>query len=390
MKRGRFLSQLSAGHFLIDSYSSMLPAFLPFLHRELGLTLGEAGLAAGVLTVSAALMQPVYGFLADRWQSGLFVALAPATAAVFISVLGLVETVPQLLLAVFLGGVGIASFHPQAAALVTANAGVRKGFSLSIFFGSGMLGYAIGPVSITLVIGFVGLGNSYWAALPGVAMTCYLLAVGKVGQRARQEPAPRADLWSLIAGRWRPLFRLYVLVVIRSVVQMVFVAFLPLYFTSLGHTNLEASSLLTVFLLAGGTASLFGGSLADRIGGGRVILISMAGLGPCLLGFLYSGGLTSIVLCAAAGGFLLLTTPVNIAMAQKLVPGGSGTVSALMMGFAWGVGGLLVPVVGVVSETWGLGPVLAVVALVTVPGIFLSLPLAGAQDRPETLEPERA
>ena len=381
MKRGRLLIQLSASHFLIDSYSSMLPAFLPFLHKSLGLSLAEAGLAGGVLTVSAALMQPLYGYLADRLRSGLFVVLAPAVAGLFISSLGLVSGFPLLLGAVFVGGIGIASFHPQAAALAAANAGSRMGRSLSVFFGSGMLGYAFGPIFITVVIGTVGLEHSYWAALPGVVMSCYLLAVGGVGRQARLATAPVSDLWPLIVTRWRPLSRLYFLVVIRSIIQMVFVAFLPLYFTALGHSEFQASALLSIFLLAGGIASLLGGPLADRIGGGRVILISMAGMAPCLMGFLLTSGPISIVLCAAGGAFLLLTTPVNVAMAQKLVPGGSGTVSALMMGFAWGMGGLMVPLVGVASETWGLGPVLTVVALVTLPGVALSLPLAASEVR---------
>ena len=42
------------------------------------------------------------------------------------------------------------------------------------------------------------------------------------------------------------------------------------------------------------------------------------------------------------GGLLLfLTLPVNVAMAQELVPSQAGTASALMMGFAWATAGRL-------------------------------------------------
>ena len=38
-----------------------------------------------------------------------------------------------------------------------------------------MMGYAMGPVYITIIIAVAGLERSYWAALPGVLMTVYLL-----------------------------------------------------------------------------------------------------------------------------------------------------------------------------------------------------------------------
>ena len=52
---------------------------------------------------------------------------------------------------------------------------------------------------------------------------------------------------------------------------------------------------------------------------------------------------------------LLFTIPVNVVMAQELVPGQTGTVSALMMGFAWGTAGLLfVPAVGQIGDVFSL------------------------------------
>lgn len=206
-------------------------------------------------------------------------------------------------------------------------------------------------------------------------MSACLLVSGGIGSHAARQPRRRATVWPQIVELWRPLVRLYSLVVIRSIVQMVYVAFLPLYFTGLGHGEFEASLLLSLFLFAGGSASLVGGPLADRFGGGHVIFASMLGLGPSLVGFLTTGGFLSIALCVAGGAFLLLTTPVNVAMAQRLVPEGAGTVSALMMGFAWGVGGLMVPVAGLAAETWGLGAVLTVVAVVSMAGVPLARPL---------------
>lgn len=376
MKVHRSVLALSAGHFFIDKYSSMLGAFLPFLHRELGLTLAQAGLLGGALMVSSSLMQPLYGYLADRFQHKIFAALAPGITGVFISCLGLAPDFATLMIFLILGGVGIAAFHPQGAAITSETSHHNLGYQMSFFISGGMLGYALGPIYITSVITLVGLKNSYWAAIPGVLMSLYLLLYGpaprKVERHTRRENFSR----QLREGR-KPLLILYFLVVIRSAIQMVFVAFLPLYFTLRGFSEVQGSQYLTFFLLAGGSAGFLGGILADRFGGKRVIAISMLGTLPFLLGFLWTSGFWSVLLCVAGGAFLLFTTPVNIVMAQRLVPHGSSTVSALMMGFAWGMGGLFVPLTGAFSDHFGLEYTLSALVLLCIPGFFLALAIPG-------------
>src|SRR5262245_38184419 len=71
----------------------------------------------------------------------------------------------------------------------------------------------------------------------------------------------------------------------------------------------------------------------------------------------------SNVLLMAGGTVLNLPIPISVVMAQRLVPGGASTVSALMMGFAWGAGALMTPLVGVLSERFGFAPALMVVSL---------------------------
>ena len=164
----------------------------------------------------------------------------------------------------------------------------------------------------------------------------------------------------------------YCLVVIRSINQMVFVSFLPLYFTLRGHSEVEGGRLLTLFLLTGGIAGLWGGILADRFSGRIVIVASMAGYAPMSLGFLLTEGWVSVLCCAMAGGFLLLSNPINVVMAQQLVPEASSTISSLMMGFAWGVGGFLIPLIGFFSDLMGLHTVLVGLVLITSPGFLIA------------------
>ena len=364
---------LSAAHFFIDAYSSMLGAFLPFLHQELNLSLTQAGVLGSALIFSSALMQPLYGYLADQMGSRLFVALGPAIAGVFICSMGMAPDFYTLVLLVVLGGVGIAAFHPQGAA-VTAQVSSHGHYQMSVFITGGMMGYAMGPLYITTIITLAGLERSYWAALPGVLMTIYLLLFGPSPQKARAS-SEQTPLSACLREKRRPLTLLYFLVVVRSIIQIVFVAFLPLYLAMRGYGEAQAGQLLTLFLLMGGVSGFLGGLLADRFGGKTIIVISMLGYSPLLLGFLSTSGPFSIFLCVLGGGFLLLTNPVNVVMGQRLVPQHASTISALMMGFGWGVSGLFLPLVGVLSETYSLQTSLTWLVLAMSPGFLLALGL---------------
>ena len=379
MQIHKSILRLSAGHFLIDAYAGMLGAFLPFLHDKLNLSLSQAGILGGALVFSSSLMQPLYGYLADRLRHKVFAALGPAVAGIFICSLGLAPSFNSLLLLVMLGGVGIASFHPQGAA-VTAQVGTRRrGYHMAVFITGGMVGYSVGPVYITSVITLAGLENSYWAALPGVLMSAYLLVYGPSLQKVGEHVGP-IRLRERLKEKRRPLLIHYSLVVIRSINHLVFVAFLPLYLTMRGHSKMEAALSLTLFLLAGAITGLWGGILADRFGGKLVIAISMIGYAPLALAFLLTTGPLSIVLCTLAGAFLLFANPVNVVMAQRLIPESASTVSALMMGFAWGVGGFIIPLIGILSDIFGLQTILLWLILLCSPGV---LPAFLLPSRPE-------
>ena len=105
-------------------------------------------------------------------------------------------------------------------------------------------------------------------------------------------------------------------------------------------------------------------------------MISMIGWLAFRAMFFLASGALSILGLALTGLVLLFTIPVNVVMAQELVPSQSGTGSALMMGFAWGMAGLIfIPLTGWLGDHITLGRALAAVALFPVAGFLLSLKL---------------
>jgi MFS family permease len=95
---------------------------------------------------------------------------------------------------------------------------------------------------------------------------------------------------------------------------------------------------------------------------------------PFLCLFLLTRGAVSLVGLFVGGLILLFTIPVNVTMAQELVPGQAGTVAALMMGFAWGAAGLtVIPLFGWSADHIGLHRSLWGVVLLPLVGFVLAV-----------------
>ena len=366
------LTLLCLGHFFIDLYSSALGAFQPLLVEKHHLRLAEAGLLGGALVFSASLAQPLYGYLSDRYRSKLFSCLAPAVAGIFISALGTASSYSTLLIVVLLGGMGIASFHPQGSAWATIGIEENKARWFAVFISSGTLGFALGPTFFSFFLPRIGLENSLWLAIPGILITIFLMFTlsppsfeGIKDHKFDLEPLRKV---------WKTLLLLYLLVFVRSIVQVTYAQLLPLYLTKeRGFTYTEATATLSLYLATGALGGFIGGSLADRWGGRKVILVSMSCCVPPLALFFLTTGWISIVSLALAGLILLFTIPVNVVIAQQLAPTQSGTISALMMGFDWGLAGLIfIPLTGWVGDHYTLGTAMAFLAAFPVLGALFA------------------
>ena len=101
----------------------------------------------------------------------------------------------------------------------------------------------------------------------------------------------------------------------------------------------------------------------------------------------------SCVVLAVGGLFLQSTLPVNVTFGQSLAPVSAATVSSLMMGFAWGTGGLSVPLVGLIADRVGIEHTLVGSRVMPLLAAACALPLPArapwrhAPDRPTIIVP---
>ncbi len=364
---------LSCGHAVVDLYSSAIGALQPMLADKLHLSLTQAGILAGTFVFSNSVTQPLYGYLADRFHTRMFAALAPAVAGIFVSSVGRAPTFGWTLALAVLGGAGIASFHPQGASNSIAGLARKKPQGMAVFVSSGSLGLAIGPSVFSYVSAHWGLSNVVWIGLLGVAMTALLFAFLPLHTRPADRTRRGID-WEEFRPFKTQLIILYLLVFIRSTVQVTYNQFLPLFLTrERAYTPTMAGYITSLYLVGGAVGGFAGGHLADRFGGRRIIMISMIASVPLLCVFILGGGATSVAGLVIGGAILLFTVPVNVVMAQQLVPSQAGTISAMMMGFAWGMAGLvLIPVTGWLADHSSLQVALGSWLVFPVLGFFLA------------------
>jgi len=374
------MALLAAGHLTTDLFSSAVPALQPILVERFSLTLTQAGVLSGLYMFSSSVLQLPAGILADRFRSRLYTVFGPLIAGVFLSLLCAATGFPVLLGLVFLGGVGVALFHPQSTSEAARLSGERKGLGMALFITAGTLGMAFGPPYFAAIIDAFGETGLPVAMTPAFVLAAVLLW---------KLPAPHATAskvrggvdWSALRAHAGPLGLLYALVCLRSTVQLGVGQFLTLYLVNeRAFTIRDASFILGLFFLAAAVGSIVGGSLADRWGGKIVGLISMAGAAPTFALFLATDGWVSIGALFLGAFCLLLTIPVFVVMAQQLVPEQAGTVSSLMMGFAWGMAGVtLIPLTGWVADQTTLHTALWGVALLPVLGLLLTARLPRVQ-----------
>jgi FSR family fosmidomycin resistance protein-like MFS transporter len=354
--------KIASTHVVVDAYNNIYAPLLPLLIPHFGLSLKAAGVLAMCFQMANSVSQLAFGALADRWRPRVLVIAGPLVAVIGMSLIGLATSPFTLGLMLVLGGLGGAAFHPPAAALVyrLSDHG-SKGLAMSTHLSGGSIGFAAAPVLFAPFIAFVGLQWSPLIMIPGLLALAWTLR--QVPEMARPEAHERSTFASLRPAAW-PLSLLYFTIVLRTATTYGFMTFTPTLLTQQGYSIAGASSAVSLYLFASGIGGFVGGPLADRIGARTVILWSLIIAVPfmALAPHLPPFGFTAML---AIGGLLLQSTlPISVTFAQTFVKGGAATVSSLMMGFAWGMGSLTVPLVGMGADRFGIKPTLAVVAFI--------------------------
>lgn len=368
-----FAILLTIAHATNDAFANVLPVFLPILQQRFGL--GEAMLAGFValISLSSNVLQAFAGALADRWGKRRAAALGLIVGSVLMSFLAVVPTVWALFLVLAVGGLGSAVFHPAAASMARA-AGRRKGFAVGLFTAGGPLGTALMPVVVLLVIREFGSQYVPFLATFGVVVGALLFVLAPVQVRPTREARGRLFDASLFAG---PVGMLATAGILRAVAFISFMNAMPLYLVNVRGYAADAGIIgwtLACYGVAASVGVLLAGALDERVGRVRLTVGSMLLAMPLLLATLAlpPGTLAFYVLVAFAGMFTNASIPLLVVSAQDLAPNAVATASGMLMGFTWGIAGVLYVGFGALQELVGIVPALAASFAFLAPAAILA------------------
>ncbi len=371
----KILLVLSFGHLATDIYQGALPGILPFLKAKLSLSYTLAGVILMAANFTSSLTQPVFGYLSDKKEKILLLPLGCVAAGVGLSLLLTPGHYGLVLLLVMLSGLGVAAYHPEGYKTAHFFTGQNKATGMSVFSVGGNLGFALGPVVALAII--MHLGSD---ALPVMAIFALLFlplfCFNWTSLRTAKPPVEKSptDREGMPRSAFLPLFLTIIAVVMRSWTQMGLMTYIPFYYIDyLKGDPWYAGKLVSMFLLGGVAGTILGSILADRWGHQRYLVISLlltSLLAPLIM---ISRGPLLFIMLTAVGMALISSFTVTIVMAQRLLPQNLGIASGLMVGFAIGVGGLGVTLLGIIADHYGIPAALTTIMALPLLGLGASL-----------------
>jgi len=102
------------GHIWVDASQGILPVALAKLKELFALNYFQVGLMMMALNLTSSVIQPLFGYISDRFRTGWFVPFGILWTALTMGMLGWSPNYLFAVLLVGFAGLGTAAFHPRA------------------------------------------------------------------------------------------------------------------------------------------------------------------------------------------------------------------------------------------------------------------------------------
>lgn len=298
-------------------YLMALPALIPVLQAELGLTYAQLGLLVTVFYGASGLTQIPVGALVDKVGGPLVVALGLGLEGAAFAAMGFSQGYAHLLVLAAVAGLGHSVFHPADFAILSATIDEsRVGKAFSLHTSAGHLGTAISPLIIVplatfwdwrLALGVVGAGGiigmlailAMRGALTGEIEARRAVVAQSVDSQAKEGPSGLALFLS------RPMLIMLLFFLCTALTSNAVRTFSVAALTEIHATTiLAATEALSAYLFASIAGVLFGGYLADKIKRHDLsigLAFAVTGLIMILVGMVTLSAVLLLVLFAVAG-----------------------------------------------------------------------------------------
>jgi len=350
---------LAGVHFLIDMFASMLPAILPAIRAEFGLSLSLGGLILVVLLMASNGIQPLIGHLRANKRRPLFLHLG-LILAVSICLLGALPrgsgAFSLIILLAVVSGCGIAIVHPEGLRAVHWLRRIPPAISTAVFMAGGFLGYASGGAVSAFLVSRFGLKGLYPLALCpviGIVMVKFLRIRLAVERKVHNKNEARTD-------KNRLSFWLIMAMAMPAAVSTTVLAnLLPTVLNELGFELTFGGLSTTMFGLGGAVGSFVWANIARKKGELNCSIAALFLVIPFLVAYLVLINnrmaiwiLFGVGFCAIAA-YILMITLSRHAMGLSL-----GQRMGFMVGGTWALANIVFMALLPVAEHFGTNAIL--------------------------------
>jgi len=356
---------LTACHLVGDINQGAVGPLAALFVTDYRFSYASVGTLIFATTVISMIAQPLFGHVADKGGSALFLPLGVLFASVGVALTGLTARYWLIFVLLTLSGLGVAAYHPIAARLINQVTATHRGKTMSIFSVGGTLGLALGSLLIGVVITGKGLHGTAWLLLPSAAMAALLVSqVRRLNTLDAAKAKGRQTSQHAARDSWGSFALLTMVIIGRSVAFYGLTVFVPLYWiVGLHASRFAASAALTAVFLSGVAGSLIGGRIADANGPKGIILAALGLLALCLIALaLGPPGLVAALMLVPLGFGVYAPHSVMVAMGQEMLPNHVGVASGVALGLAVSTGGLAAPLLGHIGDLYGIRWVFAALA----------------------------
>jgi FSR family fosmidomycin resistance protein-like MFS transporter len=373
-EKGRVLT-ISAVHFVHDCYTAFLAPALPLIIEKLGISYGMTGLLAVIQRIPS-LFNPLIGIIAERPAMRYMVIFSPALTAMFMSLIGLAPAYTFLAILLFFSGISSTLWHIPTPVIVKQVSGTRTGKGMSYYMGGGELARTAGPLVILGVISWWGL-EGIWRMMPLGFIASAVLWV----QFSKARFTPRVSPRKHQEGSYWKIFLRFSMAFVLTGGYTLFQAgmkasvtyFLPTFLTSTGNSLHYSELALTVIQLAGAMGALFAGTISDKIGRFRTLLIISMVTPLLTLLFLELEGFWIFPVLLPLGFFIFAPTSVMLATVQELNTEKKAFVNSIYMTLNFFVSVMVYPLVGAAIDRVGFLPTFRFIAYLGFGAVLIVL-----------------
>jgi FSR family fosmidomycin resistance protein-like MFS transporter len=362
---------LTIGHFVVDSYSGFLAPILPFIASKIGISLTLAGSVISISHLLSSIIQPFFGFLADKIKKRFFIFWGMLLACVFLSMTGIAQNYWQLVLFLVLGSIGSGFYHPQSTGFINYFSSKDISKNMAIFIAMGTIGYSMGPLISSAITASFSLEALPFMAIFGIITAiCIFKFVPQVSIIPVLKPIPKtnfAEATKLIFAN-KTLVILIIISMLKSLIAQSYCIYMPFLWKDMGYSVSNIGIALFLFSFTGGVATYLSSKIEHKIGHKNVFYISMISVMPLtfLYAFTYKNmPLVSLILFVTVGFVTMLSTSVNMTLAQNLMKEYKSMISGYIGGFSWGVTGALFFPLSFLAEKIGIIHLLILVSIIS-------------------------